>query len=133
ANSSPVVGAQRQPWDKSTIILSTLKGLMSHRPNAFSVCRSPFCDPGLSLRANPGLELANAFGVVRIRILLSSHQPTSLQPTKRSYDPASQHPQTWHSPSLGSSDKRRRRWLIPAQWLARSDNPGISQPSSFQP
>src|SRR6185503_18883985 len=36
---------------------------MSHRPNAFSVCSSCSCDPGFSLRSNPGLELANAFAV----------------------------------------------------------------------
>jgi len=36
---------------------------MSHRPNAFSVCLFTLRYPGFSLCSNPGLELANAFGV----------------------------------------------------------------------
>jgi hypothetical protein len=42
----------------------TLKGLFPHRPNAFSVDLFVLNDPGLSLRSNPGLKLANAFGVI---------------------------------------------------------------------
>ncbi len=55
--------ASDNPGNITTAMLSSLKGLMSHRPNAFSVCSSCSCDPGFSLRSNPGLELANAFGV----------------------------------------------------------------------
>ena len=33
-------------------------------PNAFSVGPASIQNPGLSLRSNPGLELANAFGVI---------------------------------------------------------------------
>ena len=74
ANSSPAVGAQRA---------TTLGSRQHDRPTlkALGVCRnnpfkgSPlrqtlsafitclFASPGLSLRSNPGLELANAFGV----------------------------------------------------------------------
>ncbi|HET7287676.1 MAG TPA: hypothetical protein VFI71_09405, partial [Pyrinomonadaceae bacterium] len=43
----------------------TLKGLIAHMPNPFRVNFSFIdSDPGLSLRSNPGLKLANAFGVL---------------------------------------------------------------------
>ena len=47
--------------------LRTLKGFITRIPNAFSV-HVAFCTcvPGLSLRFNPGLKLANAFGVVSV-------------------------------------------------------------------
>ena len=43
-----------------------LKGLISHMPNAFSVGPASDLDPRVvsALRSNPGLELANAFGVI---------------------------------------------------------------------
>jgi hypothetical protein len=37
ANFSPAVGAQRQPWGNHETFSLTLKGLLPHRPNAFSV------------------------------------------------------------------------------------------------
>ena len=43
---------------------STLKGF-GFKPNAFSVRHFLIVDPGLSLRSNPGLKLANAFGVIQ--------------------------------------------------------------------
>jgi hypothetical protein len=44
---------------------------LAHMPNAFSVIRFfYFWYPGLLLRSNPGLELANAFGVTEHKRLL---------------------------------------------------------------
>jgi len=53
ANFSPAVGAQRQPWVQSNIPVQTLKGLVLHTPNAFSVNSVLYVrDPGLSLRCS---------------------------------------------------------------------------------
>src|SRR5215213_4843150 len=63
ANFSPVVGAQRQPWDIISNRDQTLKGFAGRQTLSgfnHSIC---LCTPGFSLRSNPGLELANAFGV----------------------------------------------------------------------
>ena len=48
---------------------STLKGFV-FKANAFSVCCCLFVlfPPGLSLRSDPGLELANAFGVINLEV-----------------------------------------------------------------
>jgi hypothetical protein len=49
-------------------IFKTLKGLIPQMANAFSVLsRLLYLIPGLSLRSNPGLKLANAFGVFQFR------------------------------------------------------------------
>jgi hypothetical protein len=64
ANSNPGLELSDNPGSTPITMLSTLKGLTSHSPNAFSVeSFFSFRDPGLSLSSNPGLELANAFGV----------------------------------------------------------------------
>ena len=61
ANFSPGL---LQPWDSDLVLDLTLKGLVAHRPNAFSVgLAHKFKTQGWSLRSNPGLKLANAFGV----------------------------------------------------------------------
>jgi hypothetical protein len=45
-------------------IFQTLKGLIPNNPKALRVYALIIvCAPGLSLRSNPGLKLANAFGV----------------------------------------------------------------------
>ena len=47
------------------IVLSTLKGLAAHRPNAFSVCLGLTISlPRVVADSNLGLELANASGVL---------------------------------------------------------------------
>jgi hypothetical protein len=59
-----MVGAQRQPVICSERTLKgfgkwrTLSGFLAFFLNLF---------PGLSLRSNPGLKLANAFGVIVLR------------------------------------------------------------------
>ena len=69
-----VIRAKCFPHERSLLIpdllsmafsRQTLKGLVSHRPNAFRVCLAGMTGhPGLSqASSNPGLELANAFGV----------------------------------------------------------------------
>jgi len=59
ANFSPAVGAKRQPWVQSNIPVQTLKGLVLHTPNAFSVNSVLYVrDPGLSLRSNRWAEIS---------------------------------------------------------------------------
>jgi len=62
ANFSPGLERSDNPGAVTSKTESTLKAL--HRSNAFSVARFIHVRcPGLSLRSNPGLKLANAFGV----------------------------------------------------------------------
>jgi hypothetical protein len=64
ANSSPGLERQRQPWEQIIIIQKTLKRV-SHKANPFQGCfELRRMIPGFSLRSNPGLKLANAFGVI---------------------------------------------------------------------
>ena len=63
ANFSP--GLRDNPGSAIRRSTQTLKGLIPRMPNAFSVYVAfCICAPGLSLRSNPGLKLANAFGVL---------------------------------------------------------------------
>ena len=65
ANFSPGLERQRQPWVTSPSFVSTLKGLFPHRFKTLSALVLFFnsVTPGFSLCSNPGLKLANAFGV----------------------------------------------------------------------
>src|SRR6185295_17693045 len=65
ANFSPVVGAQRQPWDQIIKKRLTLKGLGMCGDNPYRVQTIVLLGfPRLSLALQPwGLKLANAFGV----------------------------------------------------------------------
>jgi hypothetical protein len=71
ANSSPGLERSDNPGESNLKSDSTLKGFLVANP--FRV-QSFFPDtiPGFSLRSNPGLELANAFGVFQI-VILSLH------------------------------------------------------------
>jgi len=61
ANFSPRVAST---LGKTKPVFSTLKGLMPHMPKPFQgLMVTYFLIPGLSLRSNTGLKLANAFGV----------------------------------------------------------------------
>jgi len=64
ANFSPGFELARTPGEYQKRNVQTLKGLGLCGVNPFRV-NSLFCIaiPGLSLRSNPGLKLANAFGV----------------------------------------------------------------------
>ena len=58
----PGVRSQREPWDRYAT-LENPEGVRQPR-NPFRVYKIYwFINPGLSLRSNPGLKLANAFGV----------------------------------------------------------------------
>ena len=62
--NQPRVGAQRQPWITITFRLNPERV----RRERFSVLEIFYLlIPGLSLRSNPGLQLANAFGVISRR------------------------------------------------------------------
>ena len=64
ANASPGLERKRQPWDLKQRLEPTLKALGLCEGNPFRVQRiGGALTPGLSLRSNPGLTLANAFGV----------------------------------------------------------------------
>jgi len=54
---------QRQPWVSKLSFVLTLKGFGDWRTlsGLMLLC---IADPGFSLRSNPGLKLANAFGVI---------------------------------------------------------------------
>ena len=103
-----------QGWSAATSLGSvnkhsfqTLKGLVPHRPNAFSVDSFfVFSNPGLSLRSNPGLKLANAFGVKAANVFgvkqrrssalkeptpSALKQPTPLALTHRACSPLLEH------------------------------------------
>src|SRR5215217_1714797 len=63
ANFSPAVGAQRQPWDIVSKRDQTLKGFAGRQTLSGFDHSILLCTLGFSLCSNPGLELANAFGV----------------------------------------------------------------------
>ena len=64
ANASPGLERKRQPWDLKQRLEPTLKALGLCEGNPFRVQRIGVAlTPRLSLRSNPGLTLANAFGV----------------------------------------------------------------------
>ena len=60
ANFSPAVRAQREPWDSNKQSLETLKGFAIDEPLQ-GLKASFVMEP--RVLANPGLTLANAFGV----------------------------------------------------------------------
>jgi len=55
ANFSPGIAKEKRA--------QTLKGFANCRTPSGLVLKCSGCNPGFSLRSNPGLELANAFGV----------------------------------------------------------------------
>jgi hypothetical protein len=63
ANFSPGFERSREPWGKHQNREQTLKGLGSWRTLSGFICILELY-PGLSLRSNSGLRLANAFGVI---------------------------------------------------------------------
>src|ERR1043165_4917712 len=69
ANFSPGLERQRQPWDQPQKN-STLKGFAKGgTPSGFRAI-SRFSSQGCRWRSNPGLKLANAFGVMQLRIII---------------------------------------------------------------
>jgi hypothetical protein len=78
ANLSPGLERSDNPGRKVITFVLTLKGLFPHTPNAFSVNLVFYVhDPGLSLRSNPGLKLANAFGVFSANFKLRHYPEAS--------------------------------------------------------
>ena len=57
----------REPWDHHINDVLTLKGFANRR--TLSGFNNKFFNrfPGLSLRSNPGLKFANAFGVIVVK------------------------------------------------------------------
>ena len=71
ANSSSGLERKRQPGDSKMKYTLTLKGLDGWRTLTGFNLRVNYQRPGLSLRSNPGLELANAFGVFQTKQYLA--------------------------------------------------------------
>jgi len=70
ANLSPGLECSDNPGNFSISSIETLKGFVPRQtPSGFKALFAAY--PGLSPRSNPGLKLANAFGVI-----LNSHQQT---------------------------------------------------------
>jgi hypothetical protein len=65
---------QREPWVAKEKSTSTLKGFTARRTLS-GLQENCGISPGLSLRSNPGLQLANAFGVFKSALKLNQCDP----------------------------------------------------------
>jgi len=76
ANFSPGFERSREPWGKIKIATKPWKGSPWEEPFQGSIAFLIMI-PGFSLRSNPGLRLANAFGVISNWCTTSHSSPTA--------------------------------------------------------